>query len=131
MYNKIFEIFKEGNTKEALNLALEIYNNNKKNDRACRMLGEIYLKIKNFEKSEFFFKKAIKINPKKEYFFSIGYFYDSEANVDSALKYYTWINEVHPKSNQAKQASIRLNEINSALSNISNDTTVNNNQERN
>ena len=63
--------------------------------------------------------------------FSIGYFYDSEANVDSALKYYTWINEVHPKSNQAKQASIRLNEINSALSNISNDTTVNNNQERN
>ena len=75
MYDKIFEIFKEGNTKEALNLALEIYNNNKKNDRACRMLGEIYLKIKNFEKSEFFFKKAIKINPKKEYFFSIGYFY--------------------------------------------------------
>ncbi len=30
MYDKIFEIFKEGNTKEALNLALEIYNNNKK-----------------------------------------------------------------------------------------------------
>ncbi|MEC9307708.1 MAG: tetratricopeptide repeat protein, partial [Candidatus Neomarinimicrobiota bacterium] len=50
--------------------------------------------------------------------FSIGYYYDQTAVIDSAVKYYQWIKENHPGSDQSKQADIRLQTLNMVLSSI-------------
>ena len=50
--------------------------------------------------------------------FSIGYYYDQTAVIDSAVKYYQWIKENHPGSDQSKQANIRLQTLNMVLSSI-------------
>ena len=50
--------------------------------------------------------------------FSIGYHYDQTAVIDSAVKYYQWIKENHPGSDQSKQADIRLQTLNMVLSSI-------------
>ena len=54
--------------------------------------------------------------------FNIGYYYDQETVIDSALKYYTWIKDNHPNSDQAIHATQRLYSINLALSSIESDT---------
>ena len=73
------------------------------------------------------FKSAIAMNNAGEYSasaaYAIGYYYDQEAVVDSALKYYTWIKENHPRSEQSIQANSRMMSINLALSTIEADTT--------
>jgi tetratricopeptide (TPR) repeat protein len=50
--------------------------------------------------------------------FSIGYYYDQTAVIDSAVKYYQWIKENHPGSDHSKQADIRLQTLNMVLSSI-------------
>ena len=50
--------------------------------------------------------------------YSIGYYYDQTAVIDSAMKYYQWIRENHPESDQAKQADTRLQTLNMVLSSI-------------
>ena len=50
--------------------------------------------------------------------YSIGYYYDQTAVIDSAVKYYQWIRENHPVSDQSKQAGIRLQTLNMVLSSI-------------
>ena len=50
--------------------------------------------------------------------YSIGYYYDQTAVIDSAMKYYQWIRENHPESDQAKQAGTRLQTLNMVLSAI-------------
>ena len=50
--------------------------------------------------------------------YSIGYYYDQTAVIDSAVKYYQWIKENHPGSDQSKQADIRLQTLNMVLSSI-------------
>jgi len=50
--------------------------------------------------------------------FSIGYYYDQTAVIDSAVKYYQWIKDNHPGSDQSKQADIRLQTLNMVLSSI-------------
>ena len=50
--------------------------------------------------------------------YSIGYYYDQTAVIDSAVKYYQWIRENHPESDQSKQAGIRLQTLNMVLSSI-------------
>ena len=71
-------------------------------------------------------KSVIKIDSEDEYAlsaaFTLGYYYDQEAEIDSALKYYTWIKDNHPNSDQSMHASERLNSINLALSSIESDT---------
>ena len=71
-------------------------------------------------------KSVIQINSEDEYAlsaaFTIGYYYDQEAVIDSALKYYTWIKDNHPNSDQSIHANQRLNSINLALSSVESDT---------
>ena len=71
-------------------------------------------------------KSVIQIDSEDEYAlsaaFTIGYYYDQEAVIDSTLKYYTWIKDNHPNSEQAIHATQRLNSINLALSSIQPDT---------
>ena len=74
-------------------------------------------------------KSVIQINSEDEWAlsaaFTIGYYYDQEAVIDSALKYYTWIRDNHPDSDQSIHANQRLNSINLALSSIKSDTVEN------
>ena len=71
-------------------------------------------------------KSVIKIDSEDEYAlsaaFTIGYYYDQEAVIDSALKYYTWIKDNHPNSDQSIHATQRLNSINLALNSVESDT---------
>ena len=82
--------------------------------------------LNNKEKAIDILKNAIQINSEDEYAlsaaFTIGHYYDQEAVIDSALKYYTWIKDNHPNSDQSTQATQRLNSINLALSTIETDT---------
>ena len=71
-------------------------------------------------------KSVIKIDSEDEYAlsaaFTVGYYYDQEAEIDSALKYYTWIKDNHPNSDQSMHVAQRLNSINLALSSVESDT---------
>ena len=71
-------------------------------------------------------KSIIQIDSKDEYAlsaaFTIGYYYDQEALIDSALKYYTWIKDNHPISDQSVHATERLNSISLALNSVESDT---------
>ena len=71
-------------------------------------------------------KSIMKIDSEDEYTlsvaFNIGYYYDQETVIDSALKYYTWIKDNHPNSDQAIHATQRLNSINLAISSLEPDT---------
>ena len=71
-------------------------------------------------------KSSIQIDSEDEYAlsaaFAIGYYYDQEAVIDSALKYYTWIKDNHPNSDQSIHATQRLNSISLALSSVEPDT---------
>ena len=55
--------------------------------------------------------------------YSIGYHYDQVAIIDSAMKYYQWIKENHPKTDQSIQAELRINTLSMALSTVKNDTS--------
>ena len=71
-------------------------------------------------------KSVIQIDSKDEYAlsaaFTIGYYYDQEAVIDSTLKYYTWIKDNHPNSDQSIHVIQRLNSISQALNSIESDT---------
>jgi outer membrane protein assembly factor BamD (BamD/ComL family) len=73
------------------------------------------------------FKSTIKLDAKTEYSvsaaYAIGYFYDQEAIIDSALKYYGWLKKNHPNTEQSIQANERMNSINFALSTVIPDST--------
>ena len=79
------------------------------------------------------FKSAMLSNANGDYSasaaYAIGYYYDQEAVIDSALKYYSWIKENHPNSEQSTQAISRMNTINFALSFIEADTVDNSTQD--
>ena len=71
-------------------------------------------------------KSVIQIDSEDEYAlsaaFTIGYYYDQETVIDSALKYYTWIKDNHPNSDQSIHVIQRLNSINLALNSVESDT---------
>ena len=71
-------------------------------------------------------KSVIQINSENEYAlsaaFTIGYYYDQEAVIDSTLKYYTWIKDNHPNSDQSTHVIQRLNSISLALNSVESDT---------
>jgi len=56
--------------------------------------------------------------------YAVAYFYDQEIVIDSALKYYTWIKDKHPLTEQSIQASMRINSINFALSSLNPDSST-------
>ena len=82
----------------------------------------LYDKKKGIDK----LKSVIQIDSEDEYAlsaaFTIGYYYDQEAVIDSTLKYYTWIKDNHPNSDQSIHVIQRLNSINLALNSVESDT---------
>ena len=71
-------------------------------------------------------KSVIQIDSEDEYdlsaAFTIGYYYDQDTVIDSALKYYTWIKDNHPNSDHSIHATQRLNSISIALTSFESDT---------
>ena len=99
-----------------------------KNDKQSALFRESeealnYDSVKSIDK----FKSTLKINingslaPSAA--FSIGYYYDQVSNADSALKYYQFIVDNYPESEQSNFAVERLLNINQALSLIHADST--------
>ncbi len=75
------------------------------------------------------FKKVIKTDSLSEvsaaaaYF--LGYQYDyTFVNLDSALKYYQWLDGTHPRSEQNKFAKSRARLIKQLVQSTENDSTV-------
>ncbi|MEC9455832.1 MAG: tetratricopeptide repeat protein, partial [Candidatus Neomarinimicrobiota bacterium] len=54
----------------------------------------------------------------------LGYQYDQSAEIDSAVKYYSWIQKNHPNSEHAVPAKERLAALQMALAEIAPDTTA-------
>lgn len=54
-------LFQKGNSKSALYYLNKAFSKNNKNSHIAKRLGKVHLKLKNFEKSEYFFKKALKL----------------------------------------------------------------------
>lgn len=65
------------------------------------------------------YKNAIKKNPGDKSSlvaaYAIANYYDNETKIDSALKYYQWLNDNFPLTEQTIEANKRINAINSAL----------------
>ena len=74
----------------------------------------------NPKESILLFKKTINLNKETEVSvmaaYTISYYYDQNAEIDSAMKYYEWIQENHPRSDQAQSASLRLKSLQMVLS---------------
>jgi len=83
--------------------------------------------MKNPELALGLFKDIMKLDSKSDLSvsaaYTISHFYDETAQVDSAVKYFQWINDYHPKSDQAIVTSSRLNILQSVLESIAPDTT--------
>ncbi len=96
------------------NLQVELFRNAEK---------EIPLNINKAIES---FKEALYIDTNNDLAisaaYSIGYYYDQEAVIDSALHYYNWIKENYPNSEQTEQISERIQTLNNVLSFINADT---------
>ena len=63
--------------------------------------------------------------------YSIGYYYDQEALVDSALKYYNELIENYPESVQGKAVTGRIKLLNNIMAISNNDSLNTNEQEPN
>ena len=50
--------------------------------------------------------------------YTISYYYDQSAEIDSALKYYQWIQDNHPRSDQSHSAAKRVQTLQMVLSSI-------------
>ena len=50
--------------------------------------------------------------------YTISYYYDQSAEIDSALKYYQWIQDNHPRSDQSLSAAKRFQTLQMVLSSI-------------
>ena len=68
------------------------------------------------------FKDAIQFDLKSELAvsaaYTISYHYDQTAEIDSALKYYEWIQENHPRSAQSQSAGNRIQTLQMVLSSM-------------
>ncbi len=68
------------------------------------------------------FKDAIQFDVKSELAvsaaYTISYHYDQTAEIDSALKYYEWIQENHPRSAQSQSAGKRIQTLQMVLSSM-------------
>lgn len=60
-------LFQKGELKSALLYLNKAFSKNNKDSHIAKQLGKVHLKLKNFEKSEYFFKEALKLeeNDKK------------------------------------------------------------------
>ena len=81
------------------------------------------------------YRSVLNIDPSGEYAapaaYSIGYHYDQVAVIDSAVKYYHWLKDNHPTTEQSIEADKRLNKLSLVLATIKSDTTTDNSQEEN
>ena len=76
----------------------------------------------NSENAVALFKEAMSLNPETEIAvtaaFAVSYFYDQDAQIDSAVKYYQWIEKKHPRSDQSASAIQRILTLQMALSSL-------------
>ena len=67
-------------------------------------------------------KESIRIDEKSDLAvsaaYTISYHYDQSAEIDSALKYYQWIQDNHPRSDQSLSAAKRVQTLQMVLSSI-------------
>ena len=81
------------------------------------------------------YKSVLNLDPNGEYAipaaYSIGYHYDQDAIIDSAVKYYQWLKDNHPTTEHSVEAEKRLNSLNLVLATIKSDSTVEKTQEEN
>ena len=67
-------------------------------------------------------KESIRIDEKSDLAvsaaYTISYHYDQSAEIDSALKYYQWIQDNHPRSDQSHSAAKRVQTLQMVLSSI-------------
>ena len=67
-------------------------------------------------------KEALDLNESSELApslaFTISYYYDQIAEIDSAMKYYEWIQENHPRSDQYDKSVARIQALQLVLSSI-------------
>lgn len=59
-------LFQKGKPKSALNYLNEAFSKNNKDNHIAQRLGQVHLQLKNFEKSDFFFKEARKLEKEAE-----------------------------------------------------------------
>ena len=67
-------------------------------------------------------KESIRLDEKSDLAvsaaYTISYYYDQSAEIDSALKYYQWIQDNHPRSDQSHSAAKRVQTLQMVLSSI-------------
>ena len=67
-------------------------------------------------------KESIRLDEKSDLAvsaaYTISYHYDQSAEIDSALKYYQWIQDNHPRSDQSHSAAKRVQTLQMVLSSI-------------
>ena len=80
----------------------------------------------NLEQAIESFKDVIKYDETTELAsfaaYAIGYYYDESTKIDSAMKYYTWIQDNHPRSDQSDAVVNRLYTLNLVLNSLQIDT---------
>ena len=80
----------------------------------------------NLEQAIESFKDVIKYDEATELAsfaaYAIGYYYDESTKIDSAMKYYTWIQDNHPRSDQSDAVVNRLYTLNLVLNSLQIDT---------
>jgi len=68
------------------------------------------------------FKNVINLNPNSELAvsaaYTVSYYYDEHAKIDSALKYYQWIIKHHPKSDHATPSSNKVQLLQSVIAQL-------------
>ena len=80
----------------------------------------------NLEQAIESFKDVIKYDETTELAsfaaYAIGFHYDESTKIDSAMKYYTWIQDNHPRSDQSDAVVNRLYTLNLVLNSLQIDT---------
>ena len=80
----------------------------------------------NPDNAIYLFKETMKYDEKSDLAvsaaYTISYHYDRTAELDSAMKYYQWIQDNHPRSEQSFEANKRIQTLQLALSTIETET---------
>ena len=88
MYQEIKNKLYEKNFDHAKKLAIKIYKKNHQDHYICMLLGEIFLGLKKYNKSEKYFFLSIKIKKETTNIFSLGNFYLQLKKYQKAVIYF-------------------------------------------
>ena len=135
MFAMVFIYENMGDTLKAIDAKEIILKTYPNSEYAAYLSGSLEIEVKEqeklFEKAESqitdnpdnavqLFKELIRIDKKSDLAvsaaYTISYHYDHSAKIDSAIKYYSWIQENHPRSDQSIQAEKRMQNLQLAMS---------------